>query len=258
MEPSAARAAATGLLDAAGTGKPVPPLSLPIEDAYTVQAAQVRLRADAGETVRGHRIAGASVAARRRWKATEPVHGTVFAGAFQPEHRPVAASFIRPAAEASVAFVLGTRLSGPEVTTADVLRAVAFVLPALEITDSRIDDEEPGAADVAADNASAGVVVLGASPVDLSTVDLRLAGCVLYRRGAVAATGAGGLALGSPVNALAWLANSLSAQGFTLEPGQVVLSGALTPPVAVSPGDSVQASIAGLGSVTTVLAEGQS
>ncbi|MFD8500473.1 2-keto-4-pentenoate hydratase [Amycolatopsis sp. NPDC059657] len=185
------------------------------------------------EVVRGYRLTGGSVASRRKLGLTEPAFGTLSADAFHSEGFPVSAGFAKPVADAVIAFVLGSKLAGPGATVVDALRAVDFVVPALEITDS----------------GSASAVVLGATPAQLSTVDLRLAGCVLYHRGAVAATGAGGVVLGSPLNALVWLAN----QGITLEPGQVVLSGALTPPVEVEPGDSVSASIAGLGSVTATL-----
>ncbi|SDW49508.1 2-keto-4-pentenoate hydratase [Amycolatopsis xylanica] len=185
------------------------------------------------EAVHGWRLVGGSVASRRELGLTEPSFATLSADTFRTEGFPIPVDTEKPTAEAGIAFVLGSRLAGPGATVADALRAVDLVLPALEI---------------------AGAVVLGATPASLSTVDLRLAGCVLYHRGSVAATGAGGVVLGSPLNALVCLANTVGA----LEPGQIVLSGALTPPVEVVPGDSVLASVAGLGSVTAVLSGEQS
>ncbi|WP_370949512.1 2-keto-4-pentenoate hydratase [Amycolatopsis sp. cg5] len=178
----------------------------------------------------GYRLVGGSTEARRRLGLAEPTFGTLSADAFHVEGLPIPSA---GTAEAGIAFVLGSRLTGPGATVASALRAVEFVLPVLEI---------------------AGAVVLGATPARMSTVDLRLAGCVLYKRGSVAATGAGGVVFGSPLNALVWLANTVG----VLEPGQVVLSGALTPPVEVAPGDSVLASVAGLGSVTAILSGEQS
>ncbi len=63
-----------------------------------------------------------------------------------------------------MAFVLARPLRGPGVTVAEAIAAVDFVLPALELIDSRIRDWKIGLADTIADNASSGGVVLGASP----------------------------------------------------------------------------------------------
>lgn len=121
------------------------------------------------------------------------------------------------------------------MTAADAVRAVDFVLPALEIVDSRIADWRISIVDTVADNASSGGVVLGSRPTLLSTVDLRLAGCTLHSNGALAATGAGGAVLGSPLNALVWLANTVGPLGVSLEPGHVILPGSMTGAIGVSP-----------------------
>jgi 2-keto-4-pentenoate hydratase len=162
----------------------------------------------------------------------------------------VADQFISPRAEPEIAFVLKRPLAGPGVNVAKALSAVDYVLPALEIIDSRIRDWKIGLIDTVADNASSGGVVLGSRPTRVSAVDLRLSGCVLTRGGDVVGTGAGGAVLGSPVNALVWLANTLGRYGVTLEAGQVVLPGAVTAAVPVVAGDVVTAAFHGLGGVT--------
>jgi 2-keto-4-pentenoate hydratase len=173
---------------------------------------------------------------------------------FHLEHAPIpATSFIQPRIEPEIAFVLGRALQGPGVTVADAARAVDCVLPALEIVDSRIQDWKISIVDTIADNASSGGVILGSTPSRLSDVDLRLAGCVLYCNGQLAATGAGGAVLGSPLNALVWLANTVGPLGVALEPGHVVLPGSMTRAIPVAAGDTVVTKIAGIGSVTTIL-----
>jgi 2-keto-4-pentenoate hydratase len=127
------------------------------------------------------------------------------------------------------------------------------VLPALEIVDSRIENWNISIVDTIADNASSGGVILGSTPTRLAGVDLRLAGCVLYRNGGVIATGAGGAVLGSPLNALVWLANTVGPLGTALEAGHVVLPGSMTQAFPVVAGDTVSATIAGIGTVTTSL-----
>ena len=166
-----------------------------------------------------------------------------------------AATYIQPRIEPETAFVLGRPLTGPGVTIADAVRAVEFVLPALEIVDSRIRDWKIGIFDTIADNASSGGVVLGSRPVLLRDVDLRLTGCTLHINGELVATGAGGAVLGSPLNSLVWLANTVGPLGVTLEPGHVVLPGSMTKAFPISPGDSIVANMSGLGSVSAILGE---
>ena len=126
------------------------------------------------------------------------------------------------------------------------------MVPALEIVDSRIKDWKISIVDTVADNASSGGVVLGSRPTSLSSVDLRLAGCTLHANGGLAATGAGGAVLGSPLNALVWLANTVGPLGIDLEPGHVVLPGSMTRAIPLNQGDTVVSTVAGLGSVTAV------
>ena len=145
--------------------------------------------------------------------------------------------------------MLKSSLRGPGVTVPAALAAVDFVLPALEIIDSRIRDWRIGLLDTIADNASSGGIVLGSAPVDVRDVDLRLSGCVLCRNGEVVATGAGGAVLGSPINALVWLANTLAEWDAGLDAGHVVLPGSQTAAVPVAPGDVVSATFGGIGSV---------
>jgi 2-keto-4-pentenoate hydratase len=164
--------------------------------------------------------------------------------------------------EPETAIVLAKPLRGPGVTVADAVAAVGFVLPALELIDSRIRDWKIALADTIADNASSGGVVLGSSPAALfptnrAEVDLRLAGCNLYKNGELAGTGASGAVLGSPLKALAWLANTVGARGVELEAGQVILPGSVTASIPVGPGDTVTATFAGLGRVTARFAAGE-
>ena len=100
--------------------------------------------------------------------------------------------------------------------------------PALEIIDSRIRDWKIKLVDTIADNASSGAVVLGSTAVPLAQVDVRLVGGVLHRNGELVGSGAGGAVLGSPLNALVWLANTLGPRGVVLEAGHVVLPGSIT------------------------------
>jgi 2-keto-4-pentenoate hydratase len=159
--------------------------------------------------------------------------------------------FLQPRAEPEIAFVLRKPLAGPGVTTAEAVAAIDFVLPALEIIDSRIADWKITLPDTIADNGSCGGVVLGSRPVKPENRDLSLTGCLLHRNGRVVDTGAGGAVLGaSPVSALAWLANALGERGASLEAGHVVLPGSVTAAIPVYPGDTISATFDQMGTVS--------
>lgn len=227
-----------------------------VADAYRIQQAQVGSWTAAGDVVKGHKVGLASAAMQRQMGVDQPDYGHLTGSMFHLEHQPIPATrYLQPRIEPEIAFVLGRPLSGPGVTVADAVRAVDHVLPALEIVDSRIRDWKISIVDTIADNASSGGVVLGSRPTPLSAVDLRLAGCTLHAGGELVATGAGGAVLGSPINALVWLANTVGPLGIDLEPGHVVLPGSMTRAIPVHAPGTVRATIAGLGSVTAVFAD---
>lgn len=225
-----------------------------------MQLAQVRAWTDAGRTVRGHKVGLTSAVMQRQMGVTQPDYGHLMDDMFHMENTPVPADrYISPRVEPEIAFVLGRSLEGPCVTVPDAISAIDYVLPSLEIIDSRIENWRITLADTIADNASSGGVVLGSTPVSLEQLtarglSLRTLGCNLHVDGAIVGTGAGGAALGSPVNALAWLANTVGPLGITLEAGSVILPGSVTAAVPVRRGSTATATFAGIGSVTATFA----
>lgn len=252
--------AAELLLRAYAEGKPIDPLietypDAEVTDAYRIQQEQVARWVRDGDVVKGHKVGLASLAMQQQMGVHQPDYGHLTASMFHLEHLPLDAStFLQPRIEPEIAFVLGSPLAGPGVTVADALRSVDFVVPALEIVDSRIRDWRISIVDTIADNASSGGVVLGSRPTRVDAVDLRTAGCTFGVNGQQVATGAGGAVLGSPINALVWLANTVGPLGVTLEAGHVVLPGSMTRAEPVRPGDTVVSDMGPLGSVTAVLA----
>jgi 2-keto-4-pentenoate hydratase len=244
------------LLAAYTSREPVEPLTgryedLTLDDAYEIQLLQVTKWLEDGARISGHKVGLTSAAMQRQMGVDSPDYGVLLDRMFWREHEPIPESaFVQPRVEPEVAFVLRSSLTGPGVTVADAIAAVGYVLPALELIDSRIRDWKIGLADTIADNASSGGVVLGSTPHQLDAVDLRLSGCNLVRNGELAGTGAGGAVLGSPLSSLVWLANTLGARGVALEAGHVILPGSITASIPVVAGDVVTATFAGLGSVT--------
>ncbi|MDP9847008.1 2-keto-4-pentenoate hydratase [Streptosporangium lutulentum] len=246
-----------GRLSAARTKRePIPPLQDPdvpltIDDAYAIQQHQLDQWIASGSRLLGHKVGLTSASMQRQLGVEQPDFGNLMDDMFFPENVAIPARrFLQPRIEPEIAFVLSRPLRGPGVTVAEAIRAVEYVVPALELIDSRIADWKIGIVDTIADNASSGGVVLGSRPVRLDQIDLRLAGCVLHRNGELAGTGAGGAVLGSPINALVWLANVLGERGVELGAGEVVLPGSMTAAIPFNPGDVVTSTVAGLGSVT--------
>lgn len=225
-----------------------------IEDAYQISLAFLQHRLDAGERVIGKKIGCTSAAVQNMLGVYQPDFGYLTDGMAysQGQEMPISEKLIQPLAEGEIAFVLKKDLKGPGITTADVISATDFVIPCFEIVDSRFNDFKLKIQDTVADNASCGLFVLGDKGAKLSDVDLRTCGMVVEKNGKIVSTGAGAAALGSPLNCVAWLANTLGRFGIPLKAGEVILSGALVPLEKVAPGDSMKVSIGGIGEASVL------
>lgn len=219
------------------------------EDAYKVSLRMLERRLAAGEHVVGKKIGVTSQVVMDMLNVRQPDFGyltntMMYATGAEV---PVSSDMIQPRAEGEIAFVLKDDLVGPGITNADVMRATDFVMPCFEIVDSRITDWKIKIQDTIADNASCGVVVMGDRAVKPTEVDLSTCGMVVQLNGEIISTGAGAAALGSPVNCVTWLANTLGAIDIPLQAGEVILSGSLVPLQPVKAGDSMQLAIGGIG-----------
>ncbi|HVX23164.1 MAG TPA: 2-keto-4-pentenoate hydratase [Acidimicrobiales bacterium] len=255
MDLPARRQAASALADAERSRLPIEPLSkcypgMDLDDAYAIQMLNIEDRLTAGSAVRGHKVGLTSKAMQTMLGVDQPDYGHLLTDMFIADRDVVAADrYLQPRVEIEIAFVLGSGLGGGGVTAADVLRATEFVVPAIEVIDSRIADWAITLEDTVADNGSSAGVVLGCRPTKIGDRDLRLVRGILERSGRLVETGLGAAVLGNPVSAVAWLANSLHQMGVALEAGHVVLPGSCTRAVDVVPGDVVRAEFDGLGDV---------
>jgi 2-oxopent-4-enoate/cis-2-oxohex-4-enoate hydratase len=257
MDDATIQAAGDALFDAWRTRSPIAPLSdghpqMTVDDAYRVQQRMITRRLESGVRVIGKKIGLTSKVVQKMLGVDQPDFGYLLSDMVWADGDAIPMTrLIAPKVEGEIAFVLKHTLRGPGVTNADVLRATEYVMPCFEIVDSRIRDWKIRIQDTVADNASAGVFVLGDRAVDPREVDLSLCGMVLEKNGEVVATGAGAAALGSPVNSVTWLANRLGQLGIALEAGEVVLSGSLAAMVPAQAGDSFRCTIGGIGAVST-------
>lgn len=251
------RASAVALLASAYRSRtPVAPLSerfptMDVDDAYLVQIDQLQSWLRDGRRLVGRKVGLTSAAMQAQLGVHQPDFGALFADGQHADGSVLEIEqFLKPRIEPEIAFVLGAPLRGPGVTPDEAGQAVAEVRASLEIIDSRIADWRITIVDTIADNASSAAFVLGTGTAWTSGSGLTDVECVMTRNDAVVGEGLGAAVLGSPLNALTWLANTLGERGVGLDAGQVVLPGSLTAAIPVRAGDHVEASFTGLGSVS--------
>ena len=249
--------AAAALFQAEADNEPITPISeqypdADLEDAYRISTAVTELKLKSGRLVKGHKIGLTSKAMRSLTGASEPDYGTMFDDWFLLEGSTVPRSTMnRPLVEVEIAFVLREALPGPGVNAADVIRATDFVLPCIEIVDTRQKGRGPTPlVDSIADAAACGRVILGGRPARLTDLDIRRVGATLSINGSVEESGVAGAVMGNPINAVAWLANKLHEYGVTAEAGHVILSGSFIKAIPFQVGDTVVVLFDALGEVT--------
>ena len=235
----------------------VPPLReqypwLDIDDAYAISLGFLERRLASGERVIGKKIGVTSKAVQDMLGVHQPDFGFL-TDQMQIAHDgtiDIAASMIQPRAEAEIALILGSSLSGPGVSMQDVLAATHSIAPCFEIVDSRIDRWNIRIVDTVADNASCGMFVLGQERVSPIGLDLASLEVRVTKNGQPLSRGFGSAVQGSPLAAVAWLANTLGAYGVTLNAGDIILSGSLVPLEPAVPGDVFHMELDHVGSAT--------
>jgi 2-keto-4-pentenoate hydratase len=222
-----------------------------VKDAYEIQLMNVAKKTAAGEKVIGLKIGITSRAMMNLLNVSEPDYGHLTEKMLLLEGMPCPINeLIQPKVEGELAFCLKKTLRGPGVTIADVYNATEWVVPAIEIVDSRIKDWKIALPDTIADNGSSARFVLGSGMTPVGAVDMRLIGMTLEKNGELVNSGTGAEVMGNPAAAVAWLANKLSGFNIELKEGNIVMSGALTAAQTVKSGDSFTVSFHGMGSVS--------
>ena len=247
---------------------PIGPLTetfpgIDVVDAYEIQLANIRRKLAAGARVRGHKVGLSSPVMQQMMGVDEPDYGHLLDSMVLSQDAPIpAARYCYPRIEVEIGYVLGSALPGAGCTEADVLAATEYIVPSLELIDSRITDWRIKLADTIADNASSAGVILGAerkTPAELAAagIDLSDIDAVLYSGGPTGGEGWTEIArgntsavLGNPTACVAWLARKVADFGVKLEAGHLILPGSCTRAIDARPGSAFRAEFAGLGTVT--------
>lgn len=217
-----------------------PPIQ--IEDAYKISLHFLKRRQESGQKVIGKKIGVTSDAVQSMLGVYQPDFGFLTDDMIFPDQSEIKIDglLIQPKAEGEIAFTLKSPLKGPGVTAQDVLDATQCIQPCFEIVDSRISNWQIKIQDTIADNASCGIFTLGQTKIDPREIDLETCGMILEKNGKIVSTGAGAAVQGSPLQAVAWLANTLGQYGVTLDAGDIILSGSWIPLEPVGPGDHIR------------------
>lgn len=244
------------LVKAKETRTPIPLLTarypqMTVEDSYAIQRLWRSEKEAAGCVLKGRKIGLTSKAMQDATGIDEPDYGLIFDDMiFETGSVFAWDEYTHPRIEVELAFVLGKDIKGPGATIFDVLDATEWVVPALEILDSRIEMKGRTIVDTIADNAAMGAMVIGGRPVRVDEVDLRWVSAVLYRNQEIEETGVAAGVLNHPAAGVHWLANKIAPHKGYLGAGEIILAGSFTRPMWVYKGDSVLADYGLLGTIT--------
>jgi len=214
-----------------------------LADAYAIQEQVLSRFTANNDPIKGYKIGLTSKVMQEMAGTNEPDYSAIPASFFFDESTAIArAHFNRPMVEIELAFIIGRELNGTNATLADVIQAIDYVVPAIELVDFRVA-LGPGmkVIDSIADMAAVGGVVLGGRPRKIHALDLRNVNGSLLINGEQRESGSSAAVLGNPLTAVRWLADKIAAMGHHFAPGNVILSGSFVRALPVEAGDSIVA-----------------
>lgn len=230
---------------------------LDVAFAYTIQDRLIEMKCNRENTnISGRKLGLTSQSKQEMMGVHEPSYGVLLDNMQLVEGEPISTKpFIHAKVEPEIAFVFDKEVSGDHISVTDILDATAYITPAMEIIDSRYRNFDFTLPDVIADNSSSSRYLFSETFYQVDDVDLRLMGMVFKKNGEIVATSAGAAVMGHPARAVAWMANKLKEKKQSIQPGEIVLSGALSKAFAIAPGDHFSVHFDGIGSLEAAFTE---
>lgn len=224
--------------------------SMSIEDGYAVQDELRRRWIARGDRCVGLKAGLTSKAKMLQMGVDVPSFGILMASFSRPENSAIdTKELVHPRVEAEIAFVMKAELKG-DVSIEQVIAATDYIIPAVEVIDSRYEKFKFDLVSVIADNGSSSRYVTGGRPRDPREMDLRTIGVVIEKNGEIMALGASAAVLNHPANAVVMLVKHLATRGEVLPAGSYVMTGGITEAIPVSAGDCITARFQDMGSVS--------
>ncbi|WP_087974593.1 2-keto-4-pentenoate hydratase [Oceanobacillus rekensis] len=221
------------------------------DQAYQIQLAIIDYKKEKGAKVVGKKIGLTSKAMQDMLGVSTPDYGHLLDNMIYSEDMAISLDqFIQPKAEFEIGFVLKEQLKGPGVTIEDVIKATDYVVPAIEIIDSRIRDWKFKFEDTVADNGSSAGAIIGRDSKPLTEINLSEVKMSLYKNDEFIDSAYGSTVMGNPLEAVAWLANELGVYDISLNAGEIILAGALSKAIPIEDGDQFKAEFENLGTVS--------
>lgn len=221
-----------------------------IDDGYSVQDALLRRWEGRGRRLYGYKAGLTSRAKMIQMNVDVPSFGMLMRDTCDAEGGAIpTGGLIHPRVEAEIAFVTSADLSGAEISAEEIYAATDYVIPAIEILDSRFEKFKFDLPSVVADNGSSARFVVGGRARCPTELDLAATGVVLEINGEPMAFASSGAVLGHPVHVMQMLVSWLHSRGRILPAGSIVLTGAVTEAFPIKPGDAVCARFQDMGSI---------
>ena len=222
-------------------------------EAYAVQAGMVSSLAETRGPTAGYKIAYTSAVMRERTGVGQPCYGRIPAGMVHDSPAAVdSGDYGQVGIECEVAVTLGADLpaSGAPYTLDSIADHIEWLAASFELVDRRdapsLDGQMPEICSIVT-NISNGGAVLGEPVVGWQSIDLTASRGTMSINGEIVGEGMGADVMGHPLEPLVWLANTLAADGVSMESGALVLTGSFAPPAMLNPGDEASIHIDGLG-----------
>ncbi|MDW6093755.1 carboxymuconolactone decarboxylase family protein [Vibrio rhizosphaerae] len=197
---------------------------------YQVQKAVIELNQQAGNALIGWKVALSSQPALDRFALQAPIYAPLFA-ANRLSGPLTQDQVIAPKIESEILFVLGKDLSGKDVSDDEILAAIAWMAPAIEVADCRLQGWKFDIPHFVSDNAAAGFYQVGTMmPFDAQVLEQSGCPCLL-ETDRTSEVGAAVNVLGGPLGSVVCMIKGILTLFGEVKAGQHFLSGSLTKPV---------------------------
>lgn len=233
-------------------GKPLPLLSsrghFTETTGYLMQQGMVNfLKTE--DPVIGYKAGLTSAGGQAKFNVDGPLMGALFSSGKWDANQPIQIkNYHKLMLETEIGFILSQDIQHP-VSKDSVLTYVAAVVPVIELPNLAYPNvKKLTGVDLIATNVASNAVIIGSPITDFSALDLNQLTTQLTRGDQLIIEGKGSDASGDQLTALTWLINRILNQGYTLEKGHLLITGALGPMVPAIAGQHT-ATFGSLGSI---------